>query len=330
VTTPSREGTETAGRPDEFDLPAVVRVLEQNGYPAADVLTHLHRAQAALIPQLMPASEKVCLAYVMSDQVGYNWHHSLVQLILYDLANHNRLIGGGWIATRYGTGGLIEARNKTVEEFLQARDADWLLWLDTDMGFQPDLLDRLHAAAHPTDRPVVGALCFSFKPTHADGMGGWHSQPQPTLYRWIEEETPADPSDEGAVALAQQGFAVVHDFPPNTLVRCAGTGSAAILIHRSVFEQIQTTFGRAWYDETVNPTMHKRVSEDLSFCMRALALQIPIHVHTGAVTNHLKPAWVGPETYWEWMAGQPEPPADPQPWPAKAPDTDAADAEAAG
>src|SRR5690606_39990369 len=37
-------------------------------------------------------------------------------------------------------------------------------------------------------------------------------------------------------------------YPVNTVVRCAGTGSAFILIHRSVFERIEADQGPVWYD----------------------------------------------------------------------------------
>ena len=37
--------------------------------------------------------------------------------------------------------------------------------------------------------------------------------------------------------------------------------------------------------------------EDLSFCMRANALEIPVHVHTGVKTTHLKHLWLDERIY---------------------------------
>jgi hypothetical protein len=38
-------------------------------------------------------------------------------------------------------------------------------------------------------------------------------------------------------------------------------------------------------------------SEDLSFCMRAGALDIPVHVHTGVQASHHKPIWLAEDDY---------------------------------
>jgi hypothetical protein len=93
------------------------------------------------------------------------------------------------------------------------------------------------------------------------------------------------------------GFAVRWEYPDNTAVRVAGTGSACILIHRSVFERIEEKFGPIWYDRVPNPSTAQVVSEDLAFCMRAGALDIPVHVHTGVKTSHQKALWLSEDDY---------------------------------
>jgi hypothetical protein len=64
-----------------------------------------------------------------------------------------------------------------------------------------------------------------------------------------------------------------------------------------VFERIEEKYGPAWYDRIPNPTMGKVVSEDLSMCMRAGSLDIPVHVHTGVKTTHQKALWVAEDDY---------------------------------
>jgi hypothetical protein len=119
--------SDTPGRPDQHDTPA----------------------------------DAVTVAYVHSNDVAYSWHHSMVEMIGYDWANSGRIIRGGYIGMRCGATGLVEARNGTVKEFLESDKADWLLWIDTDMGFPKDLCERLLEAADPVERPIVGALCFA-------------------------------------------------------------------------------------------------------------------------------------------------------------------------
>jgi GT2 family glycosyltransferase len=161
------------------------------------------------------------------------------------------------------------------------------LWLDTDMGFQPDLLEQLMAAADPVERPIVGALCFSQRKLGPDGMGGYYTAPTPTIFDWAPVST-----DDGEVL---EGFDLRWGYPSNALVRCDGTGSAAVLIHRSVFERIQERYGAEWYHRVL--ASNGPMGEDLSFCMRATALGIPVHVHTGVKATHAKRVWLAEHDY---------------------------------
>jgi hypothetical protein len=230
------------------------------------------------------AQGAVTVAYVHENEVCYAWHHSLIELLGYDMQAEGRLMRGGWVAMRCGTDGLIEARNKGVEAFLNDRNAEWLLWLDTDAGFEPDIIERLIEAADPVERPIVGALAFSYREDASDGAGGWRCRPTPTIFDWHRIDD-------------AMGFVVRWGYPPDTLVRCAGTGSHAILIHRTVFERVAEKYGNTWYNRIENTSTGTRVSEDLSFCMRVNTLQIPVYVHTGVRTTHQKTIWVGEEDF---------------------------------
>jgi hypothetical protein len=240
-----------------------------------------------------PREQAVTLAYVCSNDVGYAWHHSMVELLGWDLAHFGRVHAGGYAAIRYGTDGLVEARNRAVEDFLADDQADWLFWVDTDMGFAPDTVDRLFSVAHPTERPVVGGLCFVQREVSPDGTGGRRTEATPTVYDWLHVGE-------------KQGFAVRWDYPRDTLVRCSGTGSACVLVHRSVFTKMFERYGRSWYDRAYNPSMKQNTGEDLSFCMRAGALGIPVHVHTGVRASHQKTVWLSEH---EFDQQRPAPPA---------------------
>jgi len=246
------------------------------------------------LDDLPDRSESVALAYVCGNQVAYSWHVSMWQLDRYDIANHGRIVRGGLIPMRHGSDGLVEARNRVIQEFLGDDRADWLFWVDTDMAFEPDTVDRLFQAADPIERPMVGALCFSQREVETDGIGGWRTLATPTVFYWAHDGD-------------QQGFAVRWDYPSNTVVRCGGTGAACVLIHRSVFERVADKYGPIWYDRVPNTTTGQLVGEDLSFCLRVGALDIPIHVHTGVRTTHLKPVWLSEETYWRERALEPPP-----------------------
>ena len=238
---------------------------------------------------LEASDDIVTVAYVHPNEVTTSWHQSLLNLIGHDLGSGCRVARGGWLAMRcYGADGIPEARNKAVRQFLSEKDAEWLFWIDTDMGFEPDTVDRLLEVADPMARPIVAGLCFAQKHTVPDGMGGWRTALAPTIYDWTTVE-----------ATGETGFLSRREYPANALVKCAGTGSACILIHRSVFERLAEGGKGEWYDRIPNPTANGRLlGEDLSFCLRAGAAGIPVHVHTGVRTTHFKPAWLGEQDYW--------------------------------
>lgn len=240
----------------------------------------------------MAAADAVTVAWVHENDNPYSFTSSLLEFIGYDAHNAQRFFRGGYIAMRCGTDGLPGARNQTVEQYLDDPRAEWFCWLDTDMGFAPDFLEQLIAVAHPVDRPVVGALCFAWRELETDGMGGYRCQPAPTIYDHVE--TP-----EGA------GFMGRAFYTPGSLIRCDGTGSACILIHRTVFERVGAVFGPEWYSRVRNPTTGKLTSEDLSFCERLRQLGIPVYVHTGVKTTHAKNVWVSERDFWSAIEAPP-------------------------
>lgn len=238
------------------------------------------RPKPGTFPSRQP--DKVAVAYVHGLEIAHSWHQSLMATIAHDVANNQRIIGGGWLATKYGTGGIVAARNDTARQFTHHMDhVDWLMWIDTDMGFEADAIDRLFEHAHPETAPIVGGLCFMMREVGPDGVGGMLVQPAPTIFDWITD------NDKGVA-----GYTVVRDYPRDQLMQCAATGSAFILIHKSVFQKIEAEYGQAWYSPVRNSTSGQWISEDLAFCMRANALELPVHVHTGIKTTHLKHVWL--------------------------------------
>jgi hypothetical protein len=224
----------------------------------------------------------VTLAYVHQNSQANSFGDSLVNLIVQDMATEQRIMRGGYIAVRGGTDGLPAARNLVAQRFLE-KPAEWLFIVDTDMGFAPDTLERLLEVADPAERPIVGALCFAQKETERDGLSGYRCHPRVTIMDWVE--TP-----EGSTFMGRTRW------PVGEVVRCSGTGSACLVIHRSALETVQARYG-TWYDRQVAGD-GRLVGEDLSFCMRAGACGLPVHVHTGVRTSHLKSMWLSEADYW--------------------------------
>jgi hypothetical protein len=238
---------------------------------------------------LKPGS--VALAYIHRTEGAHSFFDCLQGLTLYDLSHDQHLFGvPNPIKVRGGTGELSGPRNKIAQRILDCPEYEWCLVVDDDMGFTADSLDRLLASADKDERPIVGGLCFTNNEIAQDGMGGYRVRPGVTIMDWANNRTP-------------RGFAARCWYEPNTLVRCDGTGSAFLLIHRSVFEKIHAEYGPVWYDRATDD--QGLVSEDLSFCMRAQTVGASVWVDTSVRTSHFKHFWLGSEDFWKECVAPP-------------------------
>ena len=63
----------------------------------------------------MPSND-VVLAYLHPNQVGHNFHQSLLRMVMFDMANGQRL--GQYLTMRAGSGGIVEARNDVYQQLV--------------------------------------------------------------------------------------------------------------------------------------------------------------------------------------------------------------------
>lgn len=206
---------------------------------------------------------------------------SYLELTLHDLAHSQRIIreGGIYLRKVAGTGGIPDGRNEVVQRFLDETDGESLWFVDTDMGFAADTVDRLVASADPAERPVMGGLCFGQRrieprPFHANRFGI-----VPTIYDYVELDD-------------EVGFVPREAYDVDAVVSASGTGAACLLIHRTVLELVRDRHGDAWFNPMAHPTGLKgkprSFSEDLSFCVRLASVGVPVHVDTSVKTVHEK------------------------------------------
>jgi glycosyl transferase family 2 len=224
-----------------------------------------------------PTDDAVVLAYVRPMTVHGQFMENLINLVYYDLENIRRLgAARGGIERSISSANIAHARNEVCRRFLELSTAPWLLMLDTDMTFAPDLIERLLEHADEDKAPIVGGLCFTVEE---------NGQLLPTLYDIAgTEERPE--------------FVHYAEFEPEAMFEVAATGAACLLIHRTVLESVRNHrdpkhperrgFSEAfpWFQETDFYGM--RMSEDTTFCLRAAAAGHRIHVNTAVKLGHIK------------------------------------------
>ena len=146
---------------------------------------------------------------------------SLIDLLFYDVAHNKRIVSHqfGHMHKEAGADNIYAARNKCCQVMLDETQAEWLWFVDSDMGFAPDTVDALVRSADPASRPVVGGLAFALK---SDGVGPMFARryrAQPTIYLMAEVDD-------------EVGFTPMFDYPPDSVFPVDGTGAACLLIHR--------------------------------------------------------------------------------------------------
>lgn len=190
-----------------------------------------------------------------SDMVSSQFMHALMQMLVYSQANlckPGEFIHVNWARASYHELG----RNQLVDEM----EGDWLLQLDTDHVFGPDLLERLLFYKNREKASVIsGIYCYKMPPYGPvanvwgpDGrvipIGAWH--------------------------------------PDTEVLQVGPVGGGCLLVDRKVFDAIKHGMNQAPFH--IIPGL----SEDYSFCKRCKDLNIPVHLAMKVESHHLAPRHV--------------------------------------
>ncbi len=154
------------------------------------------------------------------------------------------------------------ARNSLVERFL----GDWLVMLDTDHEFDPDIVARLVNSANAYGLDVLtGVYLFKSEPHY------------PVLYEWM-------PSKDGDDVLRQiMGW---ENMGPGFL-EIGSAGAGCLFVRRSIFDRMREELAD---DPKLRGAPFDRVppySEDHSFFLRLRALGVTPFVATHIHSPHL-------------------------------------------
>ena len=153
-----------------------------------------------------------------------------------------------------------DARNMLAREAIDS-GADRVLWIDSDMVFEDDLMLRLGEDLD-AGWDMVGGIYFRREvPT------------SPLVYRQIDGET-------GKVE-------VWKDYPPDQLFQCAGYGFGAVMMTTELLRRVG--------DYAFTPMAH--LSEDLSFCARAQAVGAKIACDSRVKVGHVGQIVIGEQLY---------------------------------
>lgn len=153
------------------------------------------------------------------------------------------------------------ARNALAERFI----GDWLLQLDTDHEFEPDIVHRLLRLMKNSDVKVV---C---------GLYRYKDVPYTPVYHVRNEKTET-----------MQAIAAFKDPIPD-LLEVSGGGAGCLLVHRDVFVEIEEKLNERPFDRI------DQCSEDQSFFQRLRKLKIKAYLAPKIDAWHLRASRVTAE-----------------------------------
>jgi len=175
------------------------------------------------------------------------------------------------IMLRHSSRGDI-SRQQLTEQFLQSKH-DYILYLDGDMQFPPDTLERL--LSHK--KQAISGLYFRRQLNPCFPIA-YENDPD---FNW-----PMLP---------------LIDFPDEGLIKVGATGWGCFLVHRSVFEAVKPLIGDAPFvmDGAMPEAWHgqKRIGADLRFCYYVRKAGIDIWMDCGLRCGHFLHIPIGFEHY---------------------------------
>ena len=174
---------------------------------------------------------------------------------------------------------VYDARNQLTKYVLDKGCYDFVLWLDSDMTFKPDLLDRLMEDIE--GRQAVTGLCFGRRPPF-----------KPCIYKKLDVEQTATPSGPMLMPTCENWF----DYPRDQIFEVQACGFACVLMRTEVLEKM-LVYGVPFFPVG-------GLGEDLTFCWRARKQGITFHCDSRLKIGHIMRISVDEKFRDQLFAGQ--------------------------
>jgi len=161
-------------------------------------------------------------------------------------------------------GSLIYANRDKLSDMAVNGEYDYMLWLDSDMIFAPDILKRLIA----DDKDIVSALAFMRRPPY-----------DPVIYKTLKIGLPGEAQVE-----------LYNDYPKDSVFEIDACGFGGVLVKTSVIRDVIEKNRTAFIPIP-------GYGEDISFCIRARREGYKIFCDSAVKMGHVARTVVTENTY---------------------------------
>jgi GT2 family glycosyltransferase len=175
---------------------------------------------------------------------------------------------------RVGGNQLPRQRQDLFNVWADTAKTDWLLWVDSDIVLNLEILTKLLIAADEKNRPVVSGIYFIDR-------SGTFKTPTPTIFY-----------DKG-----EYDIQPIHPLPHDKIIKVDICGMGLMLMHKSVIEKLRTTINEQSFFNEVGKSNGSFIGEDVTFCRNLKKANVEIFATTSAIATHIKKINIDEEFY---------------------------------
>lgn len=216
-----------------------------------------------------PKKEKSPLRTVLVGMPAFDMMHtvtcrSLVGLAVQPGTNYSFAIGSL----------VADARNRIVDDAFRT-GVERILFIDSDMVFDPDMAYRLQACMTATGADVVCGIMTTRK-----------HPIEPVIYKalsWEEDEN-------GYLKINKETY---RDYPIDSVFEIAACGFGACLVTTEICKKIMGIYGAPF-------TPLPGLGEDLTFCIKAREAGGKIFCDSRIKVGHIGQSLFDEESYWDY------------------------------
>lgn len=215
-------------------------------------------------PPPKPKSKgSITLAWCDNGMVDGKFAEGIVALALQAPANNIQISHSARVAGNQ----IGRQRQALFDYWADQIKSDWILWVDSDIVIDINVVSELLTAADAKERPIVSGVYFISK--QAEGTLG---NPMPAIFTEVNETT----------------IRHLHPLPVDELVKIDSAGMGFVLMHKSIIPRLREVFPNQSLFAEIEHLGDRYVGEDIVFFQKVKQAGIPVYAWTGALVKHMK------------------------------------------
>jgi hypothetical protein len=164
---------------------------------------------------------------------------------------------------------IARQRQVLFDKWANETDADWILWIDSDIRFNLEHVQKIINSCDKDERPIVSGVYFISKSPEKTIM-----QPMPCIFYSTEKENVLN---------------FVHPLPKDNLIEIDSCGMGFVIMHRQIIDKLKLISPNESFFAEKNATNDNDfVGEDIAFFNKINKAKIPVYADTSILLDHMK------------------------------------------